>query len=1033
MKLIIGLLFLVPFTHCFVPNHVPVSLSINTSRASIIRVRENTSSPILELLAHHKSSSPSLLDEIQSSDTSDTIQNLPIYNILDSIKDGIYEKNNLLLQASPGAGKTTIVPLALCSSTDDDDDEDGDGQSDDSGPIKNIIVVEPRRVATRSAAQRMASIVNEVPGQSVGYIIRGETKVSNKTKIVVMTDGVLLNKLRDDPELSGVDAVILDEFHERGVGADVALALCREIQMNFRPELKIIVMSATLLGNDEDDADTNNGVDQNDNDETNSSVKSKLLKVLGGEENCNVLRSEGRQFPITYQYAKRSSPLHGALRNDMRLLVRTMSDAIEEALLKAPSKGDVLAFLPGAKEIRRVVQELRSRQSSLGDDVDIFPLYGSLPKPEQDLAIYKDKSNSNNRRRRIIVSSPIAEASLTIDGVTMVVDSGFRREPRYDASTGLPRLVTVPSSKDSTIQRAGRAGRTQDGYCICLFSEGEMSNFAQHALPEIHSTDLIPTALLLSEWGYSSANEILNEIPFVDAPPEDALQKAYDVLIDLKALEEYRIPSSRKPRYRVTPHGQSLHRLPTHPRFASCIIEAEEASTDRREASTDRREKLAAAVIVAGLMDGEIATGGDSNLATRVRDILQGGERTFKGSKIVQFASRLSNEARDAVLSAMDGSLSTIHVTNKIGEALLPGFIDVIGQHKGDASYGGSTYMLSLGRSARLDGKRDEGSYIIVVDTSTGDDGKIRIRAYANVDSDTLEDVATEKDELYTVASRGYEVRARNVVKVGSLELSSSPLPSPQPEEVSGILMDTITSLGGVNKALLSMQSKKNIQAITDLRQRIRLARKLTSDDEWPACFAALDKYSDENEEILLGLVEPWLAAAGSLKAVDMLQILESSIDPSQKIQLDRDYPRTIVAPDGSKIPLDYDNDPPLASAKLQQFFGATESPTVGPAHNLIPIALSLLSPSGKNKPLAQTVDLPFFWKETYPAVRAEMRGRYPKHPWPEDPLNAEPTRLSKKALAGKNSSKSTSSSGDTTGAAVDKRKERSKQRKQRK
>ncbi len=987
VRSLLSLFLLVPTSYCFVPNYVHVSSS---SRVSIERDALSH-----HLLLAHKSSS--LLDEIQS----DRIQNLPIYNILDSIKDGIHEKNNLLLQASPGAGKTTIVPLALCSSG-DTENEDGDG------PLKNIIVVEPRRVATRSAAQRMASLVNEAPGKSVGYIIRGETKVSTKTRIVVMTDGVLLNKLRDDPELSGVDAVILDEFHERGVGADVALALCREVQMNFRPDLKIIVMSATLLGNDNGD----------DNDEVDS-VKSKLLKVLGGEENCNVLRSEGRQFPITYQYAKRSSPLHGALRNDFKLLVRTMSDAIEEALLKAPSKGDVLAFLPGAKEIRRVVQELRSRQ--LGEDVDIFPLYGSLPKPEQDLAIYKDKSNSN---RRIIVSSPIAEASLTIDGVTMVVDSGFRREPRYDASTGLPRLVTVPSSKDSTIQRAGRAGRTQDGYCICLFSEGEMSNFAEHALPEIHSTDLIPTALLLSEWGYSSANEILNEIPFVDAPPEDALQKAYDILIDLKALEEYRIPSSRKPRYRVTAHGQSLHRLPTHPRFASCIIKAEEATNDP--------ERLAAAVIVAGLMDGEIASGGDSNLAYRVRDILQGGGRTFKGSKIAQFASRISNEARDAVSSALVGSLSSPQVTNKIGEALLPGFVDVIGQHKGDASYGGSTYMLSLGRSARLDGKRDEGSYIIVVDTSTGDDGKIRVRAYATVDSDTLEDVATEMNELYTVASRGYEVRARNVVKVGSLEISSSPLPSPQPDEVSGILMDTITSLGGVSKALLSIQSKKNIAAITDLRQRIRLARRLTSDDAWPSCFAALDEYNDENEEVLLHLVEPWLAAAGSLKAINMLQILESSIDPSQKMQLDQDFPTVMLAPDGSKIPLDYNNDPPLASAKLQQFFGATESPTVGPTQNSIPIALSLLSPSGKNKPLAQTLDLPFFWKEIYPAVRAEMRGRYPKHPWPEDPLSAEPTRLSKKALAGKNSSKSTSLSGET-GAVVDKRKEKSKQRKKRK
>jgi len=931
--------------------------------------------------------SSSLLDEISD----DKIQDLPIYSILGSIQDSLKKKTNLILEAAPGAGKTSLVPLALCATTSANGDR----------PTK-VIVVEPRRVATRSAAQRMANLINEKPGESVGYLFRGEAKVSSKTKLTVMTDGVLLNKLRDDPELGGIDVVILDEFHERGVGSDTALALLREVQMNFRPDLKIIVMSATLFMDEEDESQS----------EGEECTGTKLLRSLGGQEGCNIMRSDGRQFPIVYHHAKRSSPLHGVLLNDSKMLVKTMVEAIEEGLQKAPSRGDILAFLPGAKEIRRVVQELKMRRLN---GVNIFPLYGSLQKEEQDRAIYKGKSDS----RRIIVSSPIAEASLTIEGITLVVDSGFRREPRYDVNTGLPRLITVPCSKDSVIQRAGRAGRMQEGVCIRLFSEGDLSRLPKNALPEICSTDLVPTALLLSDWGCSSISEVIDGMSFVDAPPENALQKAYEVLIDLQAIEEYKIGNSRVKRYRVTPHGQRLIRLPTHPRFASSIAKAAEITQDE--------SNLAAAVITAALMDGETGRGGDANLAKRITETLRDGQNSFHGRNIVKFASRISEEARIAVQNAMNGSLSSSQVTSQIGKALLPGFIDVIGQYKGQASYGGSTYMLSLGRSARLDDMRagDGDDFIIVVDTSTGDDGKTRIRAYARVDIETLESIAIEKDEIYAVASKGYIVRAKKVIKVGSLELSSSTLPSPPSEAVTETLLDTIASLGGVYKALIDMQSKKDVAKITNLRRRVKLARKLTSKENWPSCFGAFGTGDPDQEEFLISLVEPWLAAAGSLKAIDLYTILYSSLSSDQVLQLDRDFPTHISAPDGSMIPLDYDNEPPIATAKLQQFFGATQSPTVGPPQNAIPISLSLLSPSGKNKPLAQTIDLPFFWKETYPAIRSEMRGRYPKHPWPEDPLVAEPTRLSNKQLS-YNSSPSNSAKGEK----VDKRKEKRNKRK---
>ena len=973
-------------------------------------------------------SQPPLLSSSQSFreniiDKNPSLKELPINDILDSIQSSLKSKSNLLLQASPGAGKTTIVPLLLALAT----------ATKERMEKKNIILVEPRRVATRSAAQRMSSILNEPVGQTVGYIIRGETKTSkSKTQITVMTDGVLLNKLRDDPELSGVDIVIFDEFHERGVGSDTALSLCRDVQCNYRSEdedgnsdLKLVVMSATLLGDDHD-----NNFKKEEEKEEEMSTGAKLLRVLGGPSNCNILQSSGRQYPITFQHCKRGSPPHGLLQNDSKLLVKSMSDAIEEGLQLAPSKGDVLAFLPGAKEIRKVVQELKRRNGN--SDVDILPLYGALPKQDQDLAIGRnnhESSSSTSSRRRVIVSSPIAEASLTIQGVTCVVDSGLRREPRFDANTGLPRLITVPCSKDSAIQRAGRAGRTCNGVCIRLYNEAELNRFQNHAMPEICSTDLVPTALLLTDWRCSSAEEIINDIPFVDPPPKDGTEKAYQMLIDLEALESYDtlgVGGKQVPRYRVTSHGRTLVKFPTHPRFASAIAKAMEGGSVVH---------LAAAVISVAILEEELAgiigSGGrrESNIANEVRNILryETENLSFVGRKILQFASRIGSKAHDAVMEVFKDKSLSLGVVKSVGSALLPGFIDLVAQYKGDASYSSSTYMLSLGRSARLDGIKDAGDYIVVIDTSSGDDGISRIRSYIPIDVDHLHQVATEKDEVYTVESRGYEVRARRVVRVGSLELSSSPIQGASSEDVTKVLLQTIVSLGGVNRALIHNQSKKYKNTLNELRGRIRLAAKLSQSSRWPDCFSALDSADDKTatsleEELLIDVVEPWLSAAGSLKNVNIYDILLSSLSPDQVVYLDKFFPSKIKAPDGSNIPLSYSTEIPTASAKLQQFFGSSTPVDVGEPGNNTPVSLTLLSPSGKT--LAQTIDLPFFWRETYPMVRAEMRGRYPKHPWPEDPVNAIPTRLTKKQIAAK---------GGQQDSKLDKRKEKSAQRRKKK
>ena len=956
----------------------------------------NSRSDITSL--HSQSSQTILFDDI------DTIhlQDLPINDVLDSVKESVQTKSNLLLEAAPGAGKTTIIPLLVASSplsSSSNNNNDDDDANETTRINSKVIVVEPRRVATRSAALRMASLIQQPVGKSIGYAIRGESRQSSKTQVLVMTDGVLLNMLRKDPELSGYDTVILDEFHERGVNCDVALALLREVQMNYRPDLKIIVMSATLLGN----------VDRELDDSSDESAGAKLLRVLGGKENCNIIRSEGRQYPITMKYAadNRTGPFLSVLRRDTKLLVKTMADKIEDGLSKAPNRGDVLAFLPGAKEIRRVVDEVKSRAAFR--DVDVFPLYGTLPKSDQDDAIYKVGS----ARRRVIVSSPIAEASLTIDGVTCVIDSGLQRQPKYDVNTGLPHLITVSCSRDSLIQRAGRAGRQSEGYCIRLFPETDFNKLQQHAVPEIMSTDLVPTVLLLSEWGCTSANEILNNMPFVDSPPEDALTRAYSMLVDLGALEDYKLPNTRKRRYRVTSLGKEVVRMATHPRFAVAIIRAR-----------GQKAQLVSAITAAALMDGDELPrkGRETNLSISIRNILKDGPSSFVGKRLLNFASRVNDDARSAVSDALHGNAIVIDEVTT-GTALLPGFIDLIAKRKADASYGGSRYELSLGQSARLDDRRDASDYILVIDTTTGDDGKTRIRSYVDIELSTLRDVASENDEVYVVESKGYEVRARKTTKVGSLVLSSVPLPSPSAEHVTELLLNTIDDIGGVT-ALLSMQSKKNMGEISELRQRIRFAEEL-SDIEWPPCFSSLvaiekGEGTAGDDDIMSDLLEPWLAGAGSLKSLDILSILTTQLSVAQQKYLDTYFSTKIQSPDGSLIPITYSENGPVASAKLQQFFGCIESPTVGEPGKSIPVTVSLLSPAGKE--LSKSIDLIHFWQETYPTVRAEMRGRYPKHPWPEDPNNATATRLTKKQQQAQMP--------DGGNQTVDKRKEKSKRRK---
>ena len=799
-----------------------------------------------------------------------TSTELPIADVMPDIRAALSSEGAyVFLEAPPGAGKTTTVPLAAAATV-------SEGL---------VVVVEPRRVAARAAARRMAQSLGDDVGGLVGYAMRGDARSSPRTRILVVTDGVLLAMCREDPSLAKCSVVIFDEFHERGVNSDVALALCREAQAVLRPELKLCVMSATLLGDG---------------------------TVADG---ATIVKSSGRAYPVEVSYPPRGAPRLAALLSRRGALEDAVVEATETALRAAPDNGDVLVFLPGAREIRRVASALREMT-----DVNIETLYGAMPAEAQDAVVH------GRRGRRVVVASPIAEASLTLEGVTAVVDSGLRRVATIDEDTGLRRLTTRAVSRASADQRTGRAGRTAPGLCLRIFPEAEFESLSEFSDPEIISADLASVVLVLSAWGCQSVDEMLS-LPFIDAPPVDRLRRGLDALSSLGAVAGASL----------TAFGKSIAEMPLEPRMAAIIANA-----------TD----LPSALRVAVLLDEDTAKGGDVDLSRRPVD----------ARAVKRLAKRLGKD--------VDGP------GDALGAALAVGFRDLIAQRRGDASYGGTVYLLANGKTARLDAA-DGPEFIVVADAGTGDDGQCRIYAYASITREELEPYVTSSRKVFAVPSQGYEVRARDVTAIGAIELASATAPQPVSEEIVELLLETIRDLGGVRKALKG--------DVDSLRRRAEL-----SGASLPPIFDALER---GDEEILEEAVLPYLYTSLNLK-IDLAAILTDSL-AAAGVDLDALCPERIEGPDGTRIRVTYDASGPSAEAKLQQFFGQTTSPTV--AGGTTPVALRLLSPAGKL--LGETRDLAFFWKEVYPDVRAEQRGRYPKHPWPEDPMAAAPTRATNKAL----------------------------------
>ncbi|CAJ1963843.1 unnamed protein product [Cylindrotheca closterium] len=599
----------------------------------------------------------------------------------------------------------------------------------------------------------------------------------------------------------------------------------------------------------------------------------------------------------------------------------------------------------------------------------------------------------------------------------------------------------------------------------------------EYAAPEITSTDLSPTLLLLVRWGCASKQDILNDLDFVDPPQQDTLDQATRLLIDLGCLEDNE--STGDDKLVLTQTGKAVSEVPTHPRLATMLVRASKDPV-----------LLAGAVAVAFIVDDESGSTGSrggfntADLAVQIQDLYRPSASFQTQKQLLKYASRVvGSSGRAAVQSVMDGETELSDVLSNLGLAVLPGYVDLVAERKGDASYGGSTYLLSLGRSARLEDKQDASlQYLVVLDTSTGDDGKTRIRSYVPIPNDQLQEVAVEKEVCYPVPSKGFEIRAKQVTVVGSLELSSKPLPAPSPEQVAKMLQQIVKEGGGAYKTLGSTMPQPKLQQLDALLTRLKLARyvalEMTNksengsdtdskledaawyqdfESEWPSWMA------DTKE--MDSLLDPWWSTGSlrSLKDLDLLTIVQSSLSATAVNALNSYYPEKIGAPDGTQIPLVYQelvstdddngdddnndndndgtnnistNDPPitvLAKAKLQQFFGTLQTPTIGPPQFPVPIQLQLLSPA--NRLLAQTKDLEFFWSEVYPQVRTENKGKYPKHPWPEDPRTAVASKQSKKQQQQQQqqSSSSSSTEADVGGNNANKGKKKTGRKKRKK
>ena len=809
---------------------------------------------------------------------------LPIDTALPELRAALVRSNAAVLVAPPGAGKTTRVPLDLL-------------QAPWLGSAK-IILLEPRRLAARAAAERMAGTLGERVGDTVGLRVRLGSKISSRTRIEVVTEGVFGRMILDDPELSGVGAVLFDEFHERSLDADFGLALALDAQAALRDDLRILVMSATLDG-------------------------ARVARLLG---DAPVVASEGRAFPVETRYADRDPN-------------RRIEDATADAILRAlrADPGSVLAFLPGQGEIRRVAALLEGR---IGPEVAIAPLYGALTPAEQDRAVAPVGPGA----RKVVLATSIAETSLTIEGVRIVVDSGLARVPVYEPGLGLTRLVTARASRASVDQRRGRAGRTEPGVCWRLWAEAGTSALEPFTRPEIVSADLAGLVLDCAEWGVTDPASLA----FLDTPPAPALKEARAMLRDLDAIDADG---------RLTETGRRLRALPLPPRLARMVVAA--ADLGAAAAAAD----LAAVLVERGL-------GGDAvDLADRVERYRRDrGQRAADMRRLAQgWARSASASGARAASGPAPGALLALAYPDRVAKAR---------GRDGE-------FVMANGRAGRLDPASPlaREAFLVVADI-VGAAGNARILAAAAIDLDAIEAAFADRIEGVTQVTfdgSARALRARSLRRLGALTLGERTRPVPADLDSAKVLARGVAGLG--------LERLPWTPALTQWRARIAFLRAAEGGD-WP----------DLADATLAETIEDWLAPAlvgrlglDAVTAADLGEALHVLLPWPLRARLDAQAPTHVAVPTGSRIPVDYEAEGgPVLAVRVQELFGLATHPTVG----RVPLVLHLLSPG--HRPVQITRDLPGFWRGSWSAVRTEMRGRYPRHPWPENPLEAPPTRRAK-------------------------------------
>ena len=867
---------------------------------------------------------------------------LPVDRVLPDLLAALRARGVAVLQAPPGAGKTTRVPLALLGAVEG-----------------RIVVLEPRRLAARAAARRMAFERGERVGQTVGYRVRGESKASGATRIEVVTEGILTRMLLADPSLEGVGAVVFDEVHERSLPGDLGLALALQSRELLRPDLWILAMSATLDGErfaellasgEAGTGDPGLGTRGADTPRDTSAGPQSPDPTSPPPGAAPIITAEGRAFPV--------ETVHLGPPQDRRRTPEAVAAAVHRALDEAAASGGtgVLAFLPGAGEIRRT-EEILAR--GLPRDVDLHALYGALPPGQQDAAV----APAPEARRKVVLATSIAETSLTIDGVVAVVDAGLARRPRFSPATGMQRLETVRVSRAEADQRRGRAGRTAPGVAYRLWSEAETAALQDFAPPEILRADLAPLALDLASWGATPG-----ELRWLDPPPEAQFETARGLLRMLGALDASGA---------LTAHGRAMARLPVHPRLAHMLLASGSPLAPDIAAVLGERDILRSS--------GPQAPDADLGLrldALRSRDAL----RSFRGLSVARGALHGARKEADRLRRlAPKPPPEASGDTRDAGRALALAYPDRVAQRTAETPRE-VRYRLREGHTAVLpatDPLADhEWLAVAALDSRVG---AARIFLAAPLAPEDVTDLFADqivREKVVAWDDAAGRVSARKVERLGALILSEGPLANPDAEAVQAALWDGVRARG--------LGSLNWTKTATRLRQRLAFLH-YHEGAPWP----------DVSDDALLATLDTWLApfaqgatSLGDLKRADLATALDARVPWDRRRDLDRLAPERLPVASGAHVALDYSTpEAPVLAVKLQETFGMKDTPRV--LGGRVPVVMHLLSPA--RRPVQVTTDLASFWRTGYFDVRKDLRGRYPKHPWPEDPLTATATARTKR------------------------------------